>query len=64
MRDQVHLSTDPLILREMAEELQRGPRAGGGGGGGGGGRGLSKQLSEERLVDEEQGDHSFQSVLK
>ena len=58
-RVQVPLLTDSLILREMAEELQRGPR-----GGGGGERvkpELVKQLSEDI---EDEGDHSFQSVLK
>ncbi|CAI8036576.1 Sodium leak channel non-selective protein [Geodia barretti] len=64
IRDQVHPLTDSLILREMAEELQRGPHGGGGGGGGGGKSLLSKQLSEEMLINEEEGDHSFQSVLK
>lgn len=65
IRDQVHLLTDSLILREMAEELQRGFSGGGGGGGGGGGKPvLTKQFSEEVLIDEEEGDHSFQSVLK
>ena len=67
IRDQVHLLTDSLILREMAEELQRGPLGGGGGGAGGGGGGkpvLNKQLSEDTLINEEEGDHSFQRVLK
>ena len=67
VRDQVHLLTDSLILREMAEELQRGHHSGAGGGAGVGGKpGLNKQLSKETLIDEteEEEDHSFHSVLK
>ena len=62
MRTQVPLLTDSLILREMAEELQREPR-------GGGERvrapGLIKQWSEELGIEETQEEHhSFHSVLK
>lgn len=59
VRDQVPLLTDPLILREMAEELQRGPQAGAGGE-------RAKPESGNHLSEdvEEEEDHSFQSVLK
>ena len=58
VRHKVSSLTDPLVLREMAEELQRGPR-----GGGGGRTELVKQLSED-LEERLEGDHSFHSVVK
>ena len=61
VRDQVALLTDSLILREMAEELQRESRGGGGGGGERVKSELVRQLGED--VEEEE-EHSFQSVLK
>ena len=61
VRDQVPLLTDSLVLREMAEELQRGPRGVGGGERERERSELVKQASED--VEEEE-DHSFHSVLK
>ena len=60
MRDQVPLLTDSLILREMAEELQRESR-----GGGVGGERVKSELVRQLGEDvEEEEEHSFQSVLK
>ena len=60
VRDQVPLLTDSLILREMAEELQRESR-----GGGGGGERVKSELVKQFSEDiEEEEEHSFQSVLK
>ena len=63
VRDQVPLLTDSLVLREMAEELQRGPR-GVGGGERERERGRSELVKQASEDVEEEEDHSFHSVLK